>query len=195
MPDHQDRSVADGSSGVSEGVSHGFDPEALRAVYPALQSMQIDFSERKWETVRAASFLALGLLAAVGGIAAQARFQRWYVLAVLAVTLLAVGFLLGRWVRSNVIRESKLQFHVEFSMYQIEKLLGLHEPIPPPWRWHPKAEYVFGRKHLEYSFNADAPRERPEGDDYEGEWVDARAARSGFVKTTVGFSLIVFVAS
>lgn len=180
----------------SEPTDHNFDPESLRAVYPALQSMQIDFSERKWETIRAASFLALGLLAAVGGLVSQKLFQRWYVYLILALTLVSVTILLARWTNRNIIRESQLQYHVEFSMFQIERLLGLHKEVPVSWRWHPEVKHIFGTKHLDYRFHAhDQERFLAENDDHEAAWVEARAQTSSFLGTTGGFSLIVLVAA
>ena len=66
----------------------------------------------------------------MGGLVSQKLFQHWYVFLVLTGTLAVVAASLAVWMHRNIVRESQLQFHVEFSMYQIEKLLGFIRRYP-----------------------------------------------------------------
>jgi hypothetical protein len=175
-----------------QSVHGGFAPEVLTAIYTALNAVQLDYNERKWGTVRASSTLTLGVLAAIGGLAASDAASDKWVLRLLAVTLVALGSAIFWWARRNILRESALQYHAQFPMYQIEKLLGVHEKIPDNLRWLPNAEYIFGPKHLSYKFRSEIVGLK-ESDDPINDWVDGRLKHHMFIDTVGGFSLILFV--
>src|SRR5689334_3671480 len=85
---------------------HGFNQEALLAAYAALNAQQLDYNERKWETVRSASLIILGILAAVGGIVSGEGGHNKWVLGSVALILVALGIWIRSWIISNVRRES-----------------------------------------------------------------------------------------
>jgi hypothetical protein len=170
---------------------HGFDKEVLLGIYSALNAVQLDYNERKWETVRTASLLTLGLLAGVGGIVASDLANSRLVIGGLGVFLLLIGTAIVMWTRHNMNRESSLQYHVEFPMYQIEKLLGVHEEVPESLRWFPSSRYIFGQKHLSYQFRADIDLQDKElTSDPENVWVRGRLKQHTFIGMIGGFTLI-----
>jgi len=134
-----------------------FEPNeaALLTVYKVLSDARIDYNVRKWDTIRTAALFELGVLAAAGGLLSR-RSAPDEVYFVAAGVLLATSWILWLWVRNSVTREAGLQYTVEFSMYQIEKLLGLHRKLHPDQRWLPDYEYLFGEKGLTWTFRVNA---------------------------------------
>jgi hypothetical protein len=171
---------------------HGFRDEVLLGIYSALKDIQLDFNERKWETIRVATTLILGVLVGIGGLAASQMANSRLVFAFLGLSLLVLGTAVSIWTVYNVRRESKLQFEVDLSMFQIEKLLGVHKEIPEEFRWLPPYKYIFGIRHLDnkYHINVD-PKEF---ENYPvGAWVNARAKRHVFMSTVGNLAFIMWL--
>ena len=163
----------------------------LRTVYGALMSSRIDFRVRIWETIRTAAVLATGTLAAIGGLLASGRVPQQLFPAV-GVSLIIIGLCLAWWTFVNVKRESALQYHDEFPLYQIERELGLHEVIPEGMRWKPDAQYMFGRKHLSWQYGYAQPGS-PKPDPVE-DWVQGRLRQHQFLNfVIVGFGGILLL--
>jgi hypothetical protein len=174
----------------------GFDKDVLLGIYSALNAVQLDYNERKWETVRSASLLTLGMLAAVGGLVSRSDISHSrFALGVMGLSLMVFGTAIFRWTRRNIYRESALQYHVEFPMYQIEKLLGVHQEIPESLRWLPDSKYIFGEKHLNYEFRAAIDMQNPKEVKEQKEspvnaWVTRRLKYHEFRQTVGIFTLI-----
>jgi hypothetical protein len=135
--------------------------EEFRVVYNALSDERIDYNNRKWETVRTM-------------IALTASF--WLI--ILGAGLIFYGISIASWVKRNVERESKAQFFAEFSMYQIEKLWGLHDDIEEENIWLKKYPKLFGELHLNFTFRLDG---KATGGNLE-EWANIRVQKSSFVR-------------
>lgn len=163
----------------------------LRTVYQATMISRVDFRTRIWETIKTAALLSTGTLAGVGGIAASNVTPKEY-FAILGVLLIVIGIYLGFWTYYNVRREQALQYHDEFTLYQIEKLLGLHERIPEKFRWKPNAPSIFNRKHLSSTYRSKLVKRV--GADPVEEWVQGRLANQLFLKEIIfGFAGILFL--
>ncbi len=212
--------MSDGRSSSRDAV-HGFNRDALLAAYSALNDVQLDYNERKWETVRTTATLALGILAAVGGLAAAVGSVAagvltsiavaeirdltavqelilgiqpcvgGLVLLLLAVILVVAGYFLRNWTNQNIARESRLQYYTEFPMYQIEKLLGLHQQVPAGVRWYEASPYIFDRKHRDSSYRSTIPP--VEQKDPMTTWVEGRLGQHQFKNTIDVFTRIFFV--
>ena len=165
------------------------DVSVLLGIYSAQSAARLDYNERKWETVRSASLLIFGLLAGVGAIATSEVARSTFVLGLLGVSLWVVGIAVYFWTNSNLRRESELQYFVEFSMYQIEKLLGAHGTIPKKSQWLPPYKYIFNEKNLSYKFRAEMDRREFKNDPVKA-WVNSRIKRHNFLKTVNAFSFI-----
>lgn len=164
--------------------------EDLRVVYKATQDSRIDFRVRIWETIKTSILLSAGLFAVAGGIWSHDRVTPW-ILILYGVALVVLGLWLGRWTYANTMREQSLQFYDEFTLFQIEKLLGLHQKIKEDSRWMRKedngwqkeeAEHMFDWKHLYPSLhpsNANNP-EMQQGP--VGQYVQYRLSQSSFIK-------------
>lgn len=177
--------------------------DQLLHVYAELNATRLDYNERKWETVKSSSVLVLGLLAAVGGLAQSEKIKAENGFLFLGLTTIFVGYWVYRWTLGNLKRESELQYHVEFPMYQIERMIGLHGVIPREQRWLQTADRLFGGKHTSVLFGVDEHfRATMGGSDQRGEdadraihaWVQARLSHHRFVDTVGGYSLLLLVA-
>jgi hypothetical protein len=179
-----------GETDISCGSIKHIPKEDLRVVYQTIAASRIDFRDRIWETIRTAALLALGILAAVGGIAAGGVPQALYT--ILGAILIIVGLYIYWWTRYNVRREQALLYHDEFTLFQIEKLLGLHERLSPDQRWKQNSPYMFSLKHLSPNYKCGLT-EDDELDPVEA-WVRGRLSRQDFQKRTViGFASIVSI--
>ena len=127
---------------------HHFQAEDLRAAYAVLSSSRVDYNVRKWDAVRTGSVVALGIFAATAGLLSRSSAPRAAYVAA-AVTLPISALLLCWWTHQNIKTEARNQYSDEFSMYQIEKLLGLHEEIPPADRWLPQRSGVISAKNTD----------------------------------------------
>lgn len=165
------------------------DPTILLGIYSAQSAAQLDYNERKWETVRSASLLTFGLLAGVGAIATSEVAHSRLVLGFLGASLWAFGIAIFFWTNSNLRRESELQYFVEFSMYQIEKLLGAHGIVPSASQWLPPYQYIFDEKHRSYKFRADINQDEFQKNPVKA-WVNGRIKKHNFLKAVNTFSLI-----
>lgn len=159
--------------------------EDLRTVYQALMTSRIDFRGRIWETIKTVALLFTGMLAATGGIAAR-QGTPWWILGGLGVVLMVLGGGLALWNHFNALREQTHQYHDEFSLYQIEKLLGLHNEIDPASQWLTGYEHLFTRTHIEA---------RPSKNDLVEAWVQYRLKESMFVRYSRRFSWFLFAVS
>lgn len=177
--------------------------DQLLHVYAELNATRLDYNERKWETVKSSSVLVLGLLAAVGGLAQSDKVKVENGFLFLGLTTLFVGYWVYRWTLGNLKRESELQYHVEFPMYQIERMIGLHGVIPRDQRWLQTADRLFGEKHTSALFGVDDRFRTTMGGGEQREenadraihaWVQARLSHHRFVDTVGGYSLLLLVA-
>lgn len=156
------------------------DPETLRAVYAMLGQERIDYNVRKWDVLRVASVFALGMFAAAGGLLSADRTSPTADV-VTGILLPAASAMLWFWAHQGIRRESALQYRTEYSMYLIEKLLGLHRPMgEPDDRWLPDEPYMFGRKHRTWTFAAQGDGGGPQHRDLEW-WVQQKVSNHGFV--------------
>lgn len=162
----------------------------LRSVYAALMTSRVDFRTRVWETIKIAATLAAGSLAGVGGVLASGRATTESFLG-LGLALILIGGCLALWTYVNVKRESELQYYDEFPLYQIEKLLGLHDPIREYLRWKPDAPHMFGHKHLHWQYGYAGAASL--GSDPVENWVKGRIATHKFVNSTFVFVLILII--
>jgi hypothetical protein len=180
-----------------------FDVVTLRSTYQVLSDERIAGDVRKWDTVRIGSVFALGLLAAAGGLLTHnSTPSAGYFIA--GAVLIVASAVLWWWVRANVRREAALQYATEFSMYQVEKLLGLHrELVDPSERWLPDQRFIFGEKHLSWRF-ATGNRHRQAAENDLSWWLSAKTATHGFIRmldilfggffvASVGFAVVLFL--
>jgi len=173
-------------AGATNVAGQPFDELDLRAIYQAVTDNRIDLRKRIWDTMRTAGLLCTGSLAGIGGIAASEATQRQAYIA-LGTTLIVVGIYLAFWVFRNVRREQGLLYHDEYALFQIERLLGLHRPIPERHRWLPRARHLFGNRHLDHEFRC-TPKHGAD-DDPVNDWVEGRLASQAFLHDIVfGFS-------
>lgn len=167
------------------------DPENLRAAYSVLSAARIAYDVRKMDVVRTSSIFVLAVFAASAGLLAQEKPPAAVDIA--SGCLLVVSPLLfGWWAREGIRREARLQYKVEFSMYQIERLLGLHQAIDESERWLPEQPTIFGAtnvswEHLTSTPSSPAPAT---GRDLSW-WLNAKTEVRGFVHTAT----ILFAAS
>jgi hypothetical protein len=159
---------------------HVADTAVLRDMYKVLSDSRIDYNVRKWDTIRTAALFALGVLAAVGGLLTRTAVPSVAYFIAAGVLVLMAG-VLWWWVRTSVTREAGLQYSVEFSMYQIEKLLGLHRRLRDEDRWLPDHEYIVSEKNLHYTFRTVDGSEA--GPYTLAWWLDAKKARQSFLRT------------
>lgn len=166
------------------------DSTVLLGIYSAQSAARVDYNERKWETVRSASVLTFGLLAGIGAIATIVQ-ENGLALILLGASLWIFGFIISNWTNSNIKRESELQYAVEFSMYQIEKLLGAHGVVPSTSRWLPTYKYILEKKHIYYKHNANIDENELQEDPLSA-WVNGRMknTNANFLKTVNRFSLM-----
>ena len=129
----------------------------LKVVYAETMKSRLDFRGRIWSTVQFGAFMAGGTLAFAGAVVAHTD-GHVLVLVFVGILLLAEAHLLGRWTQDNCAREHRLQIADEYTLFQIEKLWGLHAPIPEAWRWIKDCEYLFPLKNIDPSFRV-APHE------------------------------------
>jgi hypothetical protein len=78
-----------------------------------------------------------------------------------------------------VTREAGLQYTVEFSMYQVEKLLGLHRKLREEDSWLAKQATILGEKHLDPYYGTGSRHDRPES---LADWLKAKKAHQSFQK-------------
>jgi len=67
------------------------------------------------------------------------------------VGLIALGLAAGLWNFWNALAEQREQATAEFTLFQIERLLGLHDEVPPDVRWpitSSKYPYMFQGSHI-----------------------------------------------
>ena len=166
------------------------DSTVLLGIYSAQSAARVDYNERKWETVRSASVLTFGLLAGIGAIATIVQ-ENGLALILLGASLWIFGFIISNWTNSNIKRESELQYAVEFSMYQIEKLLGAHGVVPSTSRWLPTYKYILEKKHIYYKHNANIDENELQEDPLSA-LVNGRMknTNANFLKTVNRFSLM-----
>ena len=159
------------------------DAATLRAFYQALSDERIDYNVRKWETIRTGALYSLGILAAVGGLLTRESVPAFGYYAASFVLVLAAG-LVWWWVRTNVAREAGLQYVVEYSMYQVERLLGLHRMLRPEDRWLSDYPFVVGEKHLDptYGSNRALRRGGPTPQTLKA-WLAAKKSKHSFLLT------------
>jgi hypothetical protein len=163
---------------TAQGVST--DPDTLRAMYAALAQERIDYNVRKWDVLRVASGFALGTFAAAGGLLAASGASSVADF-IAGVVLIASAATLWVWARQGIQRESKLQYRTEYSMYQIERLLGLHREIRDEGeRWLPDEPYLFGEKHRDWTFATDGTADQDHKRNLEW-WVAQKVTRHRFV--------------
>jgi hypothetical protein len=111
----------------------------------------------------------------VGGLLSRSAVPRKaYVIA--AVFLVLAAMILWIWARVNLKRETKLQFSAEFSRYQIEQLLGLHQQIEPAESWLLGTPFIFSQKYRDPTFGT-GPLKAPVDLDA---WLEAKTKKSGF---------------
>jgi hypothetical protein len=153
--------------------------QALYVAYSSLSDSRIDYNVRKWDTIRAASIIALGVLAAVAGLLSRNSISR--VAAVVAAVSLPVSAgLLWLWARTSITREAGLQYADEFSMYQIERLLGLHREIGEEDRWLPGYGFLFGEKHREPEYMTHGSSTPPDRQDLAW-WIGQKTGSQSFL--------------
>ena len=170
---------------------HDFDKDTLLSIYSTLNSTQLDYNERKWETLRIASTLSVGILAAIGGLVASNIIEDGLMIGCLGVFLMIIGLFIYRWLIGNIEREASLQYFTEFSMYQIEKLLGLHKEIPEKFRWFPHSGFMFDKKHVDYQYKADIDlRDKELEIDPIQVWVKGRIKNHELIKIVKYFAMI-----
>lgn len=155
------------------------DAAVLRDFYKVLSDSRIDYNVRKWDTIRTAALFALGVLAAVGGLLTRSSVPSAAYFIASGVLVLMAG-VLWWWVRTSVTREAGLQYSVEFSMYQVEKLLGLHRPLRPADRWLPDHPYIVSEKNLMHTFRTADGTEGGRTLDW---WLAAKKKRQSFLVT------------
>jgi len=142
----------------------------LVGIYQALMQSRVDYNLSKWNTVRASVTLATGFLIAIGGAASvlgqvlsDSQTVCGCIVAGLSLPMVIAALYLRWWGAKNLRRETHLQYHDEFPMYQIERLLGLHQPIPAEDWWlrawpakKPPDRAMFGHKHLTSDYGTDS---------------------------------------
>jgi hypothetical protein len=154
--------------------------ETLRMEYGVLSQARIDYNVRKWDVVRVASVFALGVFAASGGLLARDDAPRiGYLIA--GPVLVISAAILWWWARDGIRRESRLQYATEFSMYQIERQLGLHDSIPADDRWLPGQARLFGEKHTDWTFRTGARPDDASGRHDLDWWLDEKVGAHVFV--------------
>jgi hypothetical protein len=164
----------------------------LIAAYNNLWAERLDYNDRKWETIRTLVSLTTGMLAAIGGITFFDKNQNYQVIGILGCILILFAVLIGIWTLINIHHESELQSYTEFSIFQIEKSLGLHKQITNPWL--PDYPYIFGRKHRIYGWRTkEAYRVGKKGSgDLLEDWAKTRVNGSSFNKLSFWLCLICF---
>lgn len=158
-------------------TSKSFDNDTLIAIYCALSDERIDYSVRKWDIIRTGSLFFLGVLAVVGGLLTHGSVP-WEAYAAASVGLMVTAGTLWWWVRSSVSREARLQYSVEFSMYQIEKLLGLHSEIEPQDAWLGGTPFIYEKKHRDATYGTGLTSVPDDLDT----WLAAKTAKHSFLK-------------
>jgi hypothetical protein len=159
------------------------DTESLRTAYTVLSAARIDYNVRKWDVIRVAALFAVAVFAASGGLLSQDRLPRVGYWVAGPALVLFVG-MLWSWARSAIKRESKLQWSVEFSMYQIEMLLGLHAELDSADRWLPDQASIFPMKHLLWQrHHTGADGMSVDGGRDLDWWLERKAHSRGFVGT------------
>lgn len=175
--------------------------EDLRTVYEATMASRIDFRSRIWETFTLAGVISAGLTAGVGALAGGlfagvgGLVARPMYFVALGVGLVMSSGVIGWWTWHNLGREQSLQYQDAFTLYQIERLLGLHKQLadqvhaPPSgttkFRWLPDAPYIFHSRHIDPMFD-------PERDAVHV-WAKSLVDRRGF-RMRVGGPIILMTA-
>ncbi len=160
-----------------QSFSRSFDKDTLIAMYTALSNERIDYSVRKWEIIRTGSVFFLGVLAVVGGLLSRGAVP-WEAYGAASVGLLLAAGTLWWWVRGSISREARLQYSVEFSMYQIEKLLGLHSEVEPLNAWLLGTPYIYEQRHLDPKYGTGLNSVPTDLD----AWLTAKTTRHSFLK-------------
>jgi len=156
----------------------GFDPDSLRSLYQTLNASRIDWSRRKWDTLRlmvliaSASIAGLGGLALTDGMTPRLQFG-------LGMVFVIEGVVLAWWTYQNVKRETAHQMRDFYAMVQVEKLLGLHAVIPEGLRVRSGLSHIFtlDRRRAPQGRNAADTL----GPDPLEEWVSERVDDGSFV--------------
>jgi len=123
----------------------------LRAVYQATQDTRLDFRGRIWDTIKTSATLVAGLLVAAAAVIVRRDETDPVLLISFGCLLIVVGASTGVWNYLNAQEEQKHQLKQEFVLYQIERLLGLHQEIVKDDRWPKQTSeyrYMFEAKHL-----------------------------------------------
>jgi hypothetical protein len=169
----------------------GVDRESLHVAYSALNALRLDFATRKWDTIRTGALIALGVLTAAAGLLSRSGAPSSAYLAA-GITLPVSALFLWAWTRANLKRESRLLFHAEFSMSQIERLLGLHVILPEGDRWLPGQDTIFGPKFTDFTYRtALTAEERPDLD----LWLTRKLKTHKFIGTIDALFGVFFLAS
>lgn len=162
----------------------------LRTVYQALMASRIDFTTRIWETLKVGAMLDTATLAGFGGLFASDKIVAT-LYPYVGIGLIVMAFFIPAWVLKNVRREQALLFDDEFSMYQIEKVWGLHASIPQALRWKQDAPFMFVKKHLSPEYKCSTVAEPR--DDGAVRWREGRIASQEFLKDILlGYGVILF---
>jgi len=109
--------------------------EDLRTIYKATQDARLNFRGRIWDTIRTSATLVAGLLVAAAAVVFRRGEADAVSLLVIGLALLVVGVVIGGWNYLNAKEEQEHQLKLEFTLYQIEHLLGLHRVINKDDRW------------------------------------------------------------
>ena len=163
----------------------------LHIAYQVAAESRNDYRTRIWETLKIAALIATGSLAGVGGILAGKIIPNQLVV-IPGIWLIILGFYLTYWTYSNVKREQGLLYQDEFTLYQIEKLLCLHESTPEEYRWMPDAPNIFAQKHVDYSYKF--KKVEIEETDPVVKWSNRKLSEQYFLKQIlIGFSGIFLI--
>lgn len=123
----------------------------LRAIYQATQDARLDSRGRIWDTMKISATLVAGLLVVAGAAYVRKDGIAPNLLAWFGGSLMVVGIGTGIWNFFNALEEQREQAKAEFTLFQIERLLGLHDEISPSDRWpnpQSKYPYMFHASHM-----------------------------------------------
>ncbi len=131
-------------------AKNGISNQDYLAIYKTLNDSRIDYNVRKWETLRTTSIIVFGMLTGIIASATTEFARKQIVFIMLGALAIITGVSISIWTYMNLRRETENQYFNDFSMFQIEKILGMHQKLKPNESWLPNFPYMFGDLHLDY---------------------------------------------
>ena len=164
-----------------------------RDLYLALINLhntnRIDYNVRKWETLKFSQAVFSALLVGTLLVAVSAaekgllKHPGMRLLAAIPAIYAGLSALIGR---ANLLRESRLLFAEEATMFKLAHFLNIDKTIPPNDRWIPGDEHLLSEKWRNFRRGTEGLPEQPTFD----QWIDGRMNGHRFADL---YSLLFFV--